>query len=178
MGVYFLPLIEIGYNVCMIEESTQLVGHLAALLSKKKLKITTAESCTGGLIAKALTDLAGSSTWFERGFVTYSKAAKIEMLCVPESRIEDYGAVSEAVATAMANGALQNSAAELAIAVTGIAGPDGGSEEKPVGTVWIAHATSDQLITKKYHFPGDRDAIRQATLWQAIDNLLQLLEAG
>ncbi len=160
----------------MIENSIQLVGRLAALLSDRNLKICTAESCTGGLIAKSFTDLAGSSIWFERGFVTYSNAAKTEMLDVPESLIEDYGAVSEVVAGAMASGALQHSAADLAIAVTGVAGPDGGSKEKPVGTVWIAHASKEQLIAKKYLFPGDRDAIRQATLRQVIENQLRFLE--
>jgi nicotinamide-nucleotide amidase len=162
----------------MIEDSLQLVGHLAALLSKRKLKICTAESCTGGLIAKSFTDLPGSSAWFERGFVSYSNAAKTEMLGVPEALIEDYGAVSEAVASAMASGALQHSAADLAIAVTGVAGPDGGSEDKPVGTVWIALAAKEQMVAKKYLFSGDRGAIRQATLTQATENLLQLLETS
>ena len=162
----------------MTEDSIQLVSHLASLLSERKLKICTAESCTGGLIAKSFTDLAGSSAWFERGFVTYSNAAKTEMLGVPEALIEDYGAVSEVVASAMASGALQHSAADLAIAVTGVAGPDGGSEEKPVGTVWIALAAKEQVIAKKYQFPGDRDAIRQAILRQATENLLQLLESS
>lgn len=162
----------------MIKELDQLVRQLAAHLSKNKLKICTAESCTGGLIAKSLTDLAGSSAWFERGFVTYSNAAKIEMLGVPDSLIEDYGAVSETVASAMASGALQHSAADLAIAVTGVAGPDGGSEDKPVGTVWIAHAARDQLVAKKYQFPGDRDTIRHAILRQAIENQIRLLETN
>ena len=162
----------------MTEDSIQLVGHLTALLSKRKLKICTAESCTGGLIAKSFTDLAGSSAWFERGFVSYSNAAKTEMLGVPKDLIEDYGAVSEVVASAMASGALQHSAADLAIAVTGVAGPDGGSEEKPVGTVWIALAAKEQMVAKKYLFPGDRGAIRQATLAQATENLLQLLETS
>ena len=110
--------------------------------------------------------------------MTYSNAAKTDMLGVPESIIEDYGAVSEAVATAMASGALQHSAADLAIAVTGVAGPDGGSDEKPVGTVWIALAAKQQLLAQKYQFPGDRDAIRQATLRQAIENQLKLLQAN
>jgi PncC family amidohydrolase len=105
-------------------------------------RVCTAESCTGGLIAKTFTDLAGSSDWFERGFVTYSNEAKSEMLAVPASIIEDYGAVSEPVATAMASGALRHSRADYAIAVTGVAGPGGGSEEKPVGTVWIPAAAA------------------------------------
>ena len=159
----------------MNKDSTQLVRQLAERLSQKQLKICTAESCTGGLIAKSFTDLAGSSVWFERGFVTYSDAAKTEMLGVPASLVEDYGAVSEAVANAMASGALEHSAADWAIAVTGVAGPDGGREEKPVGTVWIAHACKHHIIAKKYLFPGDRDAVRQATLIQAIETQLSLL---
>lgn len=173
---YFLFAREFGYNVDMIGESNRLVERLSVLLTDKKLKICTAESCTGGLIAKSFTDLAGSSAWFDRGFVTYSNAAKTDMLGVPESLILDYGAVSEAVAAAMASGALQHSAADLAIAITGIAGPDGGSEEKPVGTVWIALAAKGQLVAQKYQFPGDRASIRQATLCQAIENQLRLLE--
>ena len=103
----------------------------------------TAESCTGGLIAKTFTDLAGSSDWFDRGFVTYSNAAKSDMLAVPASIIDDYGAVSEPVAVAMAGGALRHSQADYAVAVTGVAGPGGGSDDKPVGTVWIAVASAD-----------------------------------
>ena len=155
---------------------TQLVRQLAERLTQNQLNICTAESCTGGLIAKSFTDLAGSSAWFERGFVTYSNAAKTEMLGVPAPLVEDYGAVSEAVANAMASGALEHSAADWAIAVTGVAGPDGGSEEKPVGTVWIAHASKDHLIAKKYQFSGDRDAVRQATLRKAVETQLRLLE--
>lgn len=136
----------------MNQDATQLVRELAEQLTQNALKICTAESCTGGLIAKSFTDLGGSSAWFECGFVTYSNASKTEMLGVPESIIRDYGAVSEAVASAMASGALQHSAADLAIAVTGIAGPDGGSEEKPVGTVWIALAARQQLVAQKYLF--------------------------
>ena len=136
----------------------------------------TAESCTGGLIAKTFTDLAGSSDWFERGFVTYSNQAKSEMLAVPASVIEDYGAVSEAVASAMASGALRHSRADFAVAVTGVAGPGGGSEDKPVGTVWIAVASADQLITKRQQFEGDRQAVREATLEAAIVALLSLVE--
>lgn len=165
-----------SYNADMTQDSIQLVARLAALLTAKGLKICTAESCTGGLIAKSLTDLAGSSDWFECGFVTYSNRSKSEMIDVPESVINEYGAVSEAVATAMANGALRNSAADLAIAVTGVAGPGGGSADKPVGTVWIAVASEKQVFAKKHFFDGDRQAIRAATMIGAIEMLLQLLE--
>ena len=160
----------------MNEDLIKLVTELAELLLEGGRKIATAESCTGGLIAKSMTDLAGSSDWFERGFVTYSNAAKTDMIGVPESVINEYGAVSEAVANAMAGGALRYSAADCSIAVTGVAGPAGGSADKPVGTVWIAVAVGDQIFTQKYLFAGDRDAIRQATMLQALQNLLQLLK--
>ena len=154
----------------------KLVAQLAGLLLEKELRVATAESCTGGLIAKSLTDLAGSSDWFECGFVTYSNAAKTEMTGVPESVISEYGAVSEAVASSMASGALRHSAADCSIAVTGIAGPAGGSPDKPVGTVWIAVSGNGQTFTQKYLFTGNREAIRQETMLQAIQNLLQLLK--
>ena len=160
----------------MDQNSTQLVTRLASLLCEKGLKICTAESCTGGLITKTFTDLAGSSDWFECGFVTYSNRAKTEMIDVPESVIDEYGAVSEAVATAMVNGALRNSAAQVAIAVTGVAGPGGGSADKPVGTVWIAVASENQVVAKKHFFDGDREAIRNATMFSAIGMVLQLLD--
>ncbi|MGD2173729.1 MAG: CinA family protein, partial [Gammaproteobacteria bacterium] len=115
------------------------------------------------------------SDWFERGFVTYSNEAKSEMLAVPVSIIADYGAVSEPVAAAMASGALRHSHADYAIAVTGVAGPAGGSAEKPVGTVWIAVASSEQQRARLYRFDGDRQAVREATLRQAIADALQLL---
>jgi nicotinamide-nucleotide amidase len=153
-----------------------LVKRLAAQLLENRQSVCTAESCTGGLIAKTFTDLAGSSNWFERGFVTYSNAAKREMLGVPHSVIDDYGAVSEAVANAMASGALRHSEADYAVAVTGVAGPDGGSEEKPVGTVWIAVASKDQVSARLHRFDGDRQAVREATLQAAIRALLDLVE--
>ena len=160
----------------MNQDLIKLVDELATVLLERGGKIATAESCTGGLIAKSMTDLAGSSDWFERGFVTYSNAAKTDMIGVPESVIKEYGAVSEAVANAMAGGTLRYSAADCSIAVTGVAGPAGGSPDKPVGTVWIEVAVEDQMFTQKYLFAGDRDAIRQATMLQAIQNLLQLLK--
>lgn len=161
----------------MSKDSAKLVGQLAAQLLKHRQKVCTAESCTGGLIAKTLTDLAGSSDWFERGFVTYSNPAKSDMLAVPASVIEDYGAVSKAVAQAMASGALRHSQADYAIAVTGVAGPGGGSPEKPVGTVWIAVASAQQLHASRFQFEGDRQAIREATLVSAIEAILELVEA-
>jgi nicotinamide-nucleotide amidase len=165
-----------GYNLGMKQNFMQLVRRLIVLLLENKLKICTAESCTGGLIAKSFTDLAGSSDWFECGFVTYSNASKTKMIAVPESVISEYGAVSEAVANAMASGALRNSTAHVSIAVTGIAGPAGGSADKPVGTVWIAVASDKHSVAKKYLFQGDREAIRNATMLIAIEMMLQLLE--
>jgi nicotinamide-nucleotide amidase len=169
-----LPL---GYNAAMVKDSLSSVQVVAERLLKHRQKVCTAESCTGGLIAKTFTDLAGSSDWFERGFVTYSNAAKNQMLAVPASLIEDYGAVSEAVATAMASGALRHSEADYSIAVTGVAGPGGGSDDKPVGTVWIAVASAGQMVAKRYQFDGDRQAVREATLHSALELLLDLVSA-
>lgn len=160
----------------MSADSVELVTRLSSLLLGRQQKICTAESCTGGLIAKTFTDLAGSSDWFERGFVTYSNAAKNEMLGVPASIIEDYGAVSEPVAAEMARGALRHSHANFAVAVTGVAGPSGGSDEKPVGTVWIAVASADEHIANRYQFGGGREAVRAATLVAAIEMLIDLVE--
>ena len=154
-----------------------LTQRLATQLLAKRQSVCTAESCTGGLIAKTFTDLAGSSDWFECGFVTYSNAAKTDMLAVPASLIEDYGAVSEAVATAMASGALRHSQADYAVAVTGVAGPGGGSDDKPVGTVWIALASAEQMIARRYQFDGDRQAVRAATMQTALELLLDLVSA-
>ena len=154
----------------------ELISDLADLLSEAKRKVCTAESCSGGLIAKSFTDLAGSSAWFERGFVTYSNESKVEMLGVSESVIEQYGAVSEPVATAMAVGALSHSLADYSIAVTGVAGPGGGSDEKPVGTVWVGVASKNQVSARKYQIDGNREEIRRQTMQRAVGNLLGLLE--
>ena len=162
----------------MNDDPDTLTQRLATQLLTKRRSACTAESCTGGLIAKTFTDLAGSSDWFECGFVTYSNAAKSEMLGVPASLIDDYGAVSEPVANAMASGALLRSAADYAVAVTGVAGPGGGSDEKPVGTVWIAVASKGQANARLYRFDGDRQAVREATLQAAIEGLLDLVESA
>ncbi len=151
------------------------VEQLAQSLLKHQLFLATAESCTGGLIAAACTDLAGSSAWFERGFVSYSNAAKHELLGVPKALIEQHGAVSEAVARAMATGALERSHAQVAVAVTGVAGPSGGSDEKPVGTVWFGFATPAGVVTEMRRFDGDRAAVRGATVQHAIDRLVALV---
>ena len=162
----------------MPAELESLVTRLAAALLERRARICTAESCTGGLIAKTCTDLAGSSDWFDRGFVTYSNQAKSDMLAVPAALIDEYGAVSEPVAVAMASGALRASGADYAVAVTGVAGPSGGSADKPVGTVWIALARAGEQSARVHRFDGDRAAVRDATLVAALEALLELVEAG
>ena len=136
-------------------------------------RLATAESCTGGLIAAACTQLAGSSDWFERGFVSYSNAAKTELLGVPMTLIESHGAVSEAVARAMVQGALQRAPVELAVAVTGIAGPGGAVPGKPVGTVWLAWGTAAGVQAERLQLGGDRDAVRHATVQAALQRLAE-----
>jgi nicotinamide-nucleotide amidase len=144
---------------------------------EKKLMLATAESCTGGLIAGALTEIAGSSDVVERGFVTYSNRAKNEMLGVAAPLIAWHGAVSAEVARAMATGALAHAPVELAIAVTGIAGPGGGSPDKPVGLVHLAVARRGEKVQNEHQvFPGDRTAIRQATVLRALEMLLAAAE--
>jgi nicotinamide-nucleotide amidase len=139
------------------------------------LKVATAESCTGGMIAAAITDIAGSSHVFERGFVTYSNEAKRELLDVPESVLIEYGAVSESVARAMVLGTLDHSHADIVVSVTGIAGPGGGSLEKPVGLVFIAAGRRGEPVAVERHvFPGDRAAVRKATALRALELLLSL----
>jgi nicotinamide-nucleotide amidase len=149
-----------------------LVNSLAHALKARGQMMTTAESCTGGLIAGACTEISGSSDWFERGFVTYSNAAKTELLGVPAALIDAHGAVSEPVARAMAEGALAQSHAQWAVAVTGVAGPTGGSPDKPVGTVWFGWATPQGVFTERQRFDGDRAAVRQATVAHALAGLL------
>lgn len=156
-------------------EARIICAELAARLSAQSWMLATAESCTGGMIAGACTDLAGSSTWFDRGFVSYSNEAKSEMLGVDANLIQSQGAVSEAVAQAMAQGALEHSNAQMAVAVTGIAGPTGGSDAKPVGTVWFAWISPLQVRSECRRFPGDRAQVRQATVRHALAGLLELV---
>jgi nicotinamide-nucleotide amidase len=148
-----------------------LAGEVGALLKSKGWTLATAESCTGDWIAQAMTALAGSSAWFECGFVTYSNAAKMRMLGVAEITLVTHGAVSEATVQAMARGALQNSGAQVSVAVSGIAGPGGDSPEKPVGTVWIAWACPACVRTQRFVFSGDRAAVRGQTVAQALEGL-------
>ena len=148
---------------------------LADALRRLSWQMCTAESCTGGLISGYCTDLAGSSDWFDRGFVTYSNSAKADMLGVPMDLIERYGAVSEPVARAMAEGALARSQAQVSVAVTGVAGPSGGSAEKPVGTVWFGWCVNGQTSSECQRFNGDRAAVRRATVEHALCGLLAKL---
>ncbi len=156
---------------------TQLAVRVGARLQARRWMLATAESCTGGGVAAALTEIAGSSAWFERGFVTYSNEAKTEMLGVPRDLIEQHGAVSEEVAQAMALGAVQRSRAQIALAITGVAGPGGGTLAKPVGLVcfgWASGSLTQTVETK--HFSGDRAAVRQAAVTHALQGVLAQLE--
>lgn len=154
-----------------------LAVELGRRLAAKGWMLATAESCTGGWIAKLVTDVAGSSRWFDRGFVTYSNASKQDMLGVSAHTLAANGAVSEAVVREMALGALQRSAARISVAVSGIAGPGGESPGKPVGTVWLAwaHVDSDRVLTEVMHFDGDRDAVRRQSVGAAMQRLIALL---
>ncbi len=159
----------------MLADST--LAEAASLLAAcrtKNIMLATAESCTGGLIAAALTSIAGSSDVVDRGFVTYSNDAKIQMIGVSPALIQTHGAVSEEVARAMADGALSRSRAAIAIAVTGVAGPGGGSADKPVGLVWFGLARTGVLaISQRQVFPGDRTAVRAATVAHALEMIRQ-----
>jgi nicotinamide-nucleotide amidase len=135
----------------------------------------TAESCTGGWLAKCCTDLAGSSAWFDRGFVTYSNASKQDMLNVQEQTLITHGAVSQYVSEEMAQGALNNSQADIAVAITGIAGPDGGSVDKPIGTVWIAWAKADHTFSQLFQFEGKREQIRYLAIIESINGLISTI---
>ncbi len=151
-----------------------LAAEIGSQLASAGLRLVTAESCTGGWVAQCLTAIAGSSVWFERGFVTYSNEAKQEMLGVDSGTLATHGAVSEPTAVAMANGALRRSHADWALSITGIAGPSGGTREKPVGTVcfaWSGPAGQTEVETR--HFNGDRSAIRRQSVKHALDGLLQ-----
>ena len=152
--------------------SDQLGQHLVA----RQLIVTTAESCTGGGVAQAITDIAGSSQWFSHGFITYSNQAKQQLVNVDPDLINTYGAVSQEVVESMACGALLASGADFAIAVSGIAGPDGGSPEKPVGTVWIGWASRENLIlSQKFIFSGNRNSVRNQSVENSLEGLLEII---
>ncbi|PTS83840.1 damage-inducible protein CinA [Pseudomonas sp. HMWF032] len=154
---------------------TQLAADLGAQLLAAKVQVTTAESCTGGGIAEAITRIPGSSAWFEAGYVTYSNAQKTKQLDVPATLFGTVGAVSREVVEAMVCGAQTNSGARYAVAVSGVAGPDGGSAEKPVGTVWLAWGDGKRLFSVRRQFAGDRSEVRRQTVEAALAGLLHLL---
>ncbi|MBK5962908.1 damage-inducible protein CinA [Thiocystis minor] len=160
------------------ESLESIAARLGERMLQLGLRLTTAESCTGGWVAKTVTDIAGSSAWFDRGFVTYSNAAKQEMLGVASETLDAHGAVSEPVAKEMVAGALARSQADTAVAITGIAGPGGGSVDKPVGTVWFAWGMpGQQVLTGCDRFDGDRDRVRQQAVRVALEGLLEHLRA-
>ena len=160
----------------MCEQLTVLSERLGRLLVARQQQIAVAESCTGGLIAQSLTDIAGSSAWFERGFITYSNLSKIQMLGVQSKTLDQYGAVSAETAFEMVSGVLQHSEADCAIAITGIAGPTGGTVTKPVGTVFIAWMFKGQTHScEQLHFNGDRRAVRLQAAAHALQYYVDIL---
>lgn len=156
-----------------MDDITELAAELGRRLQLLNAHVTTAESCTGGGIAEAITRIPGSSAWFEAGYVTYSNRQKSQQLEVPAQLFEKVGAVSREVVEAMAQGAQRKSLARFAVAVSGVAGPDGGSPSKPVGTVWLAWAVGQTLISEQRFFPGNRDEVRRQTVKAALEGLLQ-----
>lgn len=153
---------------------TQLAAQLGQELRALQAQVSTAESCTGGGIAEAITRIAGSSAWFEAGYVTYSNAQKTRQLAVLPTLFTSVGAVSREVVEAMARGAQAESTARFSVAVSGVAGPDGGSADKPVGTVWLAWADGERLVSGKRLFSGDREAVRRQTVEAALAGLIRL----
>jgi nicotinamide-nucleotide amidase len=160
------------FSVPADAEFIRLIQEVSASLMAKGWKMATAESCTGGWIAKCCTDEAGSSAWFERGFVTYSNAAKQDLLGVDAAVLEDAGAVSREVALQMAKGARRRAGVDIAVAVTGIAGPDGGTPAKPAGTVWFAWSVAGKSEAEMIRFSGDRDAVRRRSVAYALQGLV------
>ncbi len=151
-----------------------LIQHVADTLLDAKLQLTTAESCTGGWVAKCCTDLAGSSAWFDRGFIPYTNKAKQDLLSVSSTTLEKYGAVSIQTAIEMAEGALNNSQASISVAITGIAGPTGGTKTKPVGTVCFAFSIKNNpTISAQYLFNGDREMIRRQAVTTALEGIVK-----
>jgi nicotinamide-nucleotide amidase len=157
----------------------ELAGRVGNLLLEQRRVLATAESCTGGWLAKCITDIAGSSAWFDRGFVTYTNRAKQDMLDVAAATLESRGAVSEDTVSEMARGALSHSAADIVVAISGIAGPDGGSPDKPVGTVcfsWLISGGAPRVDTRQFN--GDRDAVRRQAVARALEGLMDVLGTG
>jgi nicotinamide-nucleotide amidase len=154
----------------------KLAAQVGEALKSRGMLLVTAESCTGGGVTQAITEVAGSSAWFERGFVTYSNLSKQQMLGVRESTLRQHGAVSEMTVREMVEGALQHSAAQVALAVSGIAGPDGGTADKPVGTVWFAWGIkSGEVHAQRYQLDGNRAAVREQSVRIALQGVINLL---
>ena len=158
-----------------MHDIASLAQQVGTALTQRQAVLSTAESCTGGGIAYAITEIAGSSAWFDRGFVTYSNQAKHDMLTVPMFTINKHGAVSEEVATAMVEGAVKNSSANVAVSTTGIAGPGGAVPGKPVGTVCFGWKIDDTVVVERKHFEGDRQAVRLQSIAHSLSRLIQLL---
>ena len=153
-----------------------LAAQVGGLLKAHGLLLATAESCTGGGVAQAITDVAGSSAWFDRGFIAYSNQAKQQMLGVSEATLNQHGAVSEATVREMVAGALQHSTAQVALAVSGIAGPDGGTQDKPVGTVWFAWGVKNRTcVAHLHHLGGNRAEVRAQSVQIALQGVIDLL---
>lgn len=158
----------------MDQDLFELSERVGKLLKARRFMLTAAESCTGGWVGQVLTMVPGSSAWFDRGFVTYTNSAKQQMLGVSAETLQRFGAVSDSVVREMAAGALTRSQAQIALAVSGIAGPDGGSDDKPVGTVWIAWAEKGGHTGEQHFlFAGDRDAVRRQSVIEALNGVLQ-----
>lgn len=163
----------------MTQSLEALASQAGTTLQDQGLTLVTAESCTGGWIAKVITDIPGSSAWFERGFVTYSNEAKVELLGVRQSTLDTCGAVSGETVLEMAEGGLAHSRASVAVAVTGIAGPEGGSPDKPVGTVWLGWAVKGKPVRcRRFLFNGDREAVRGQSVVAALEGMLDVLGRG
>ena len=160
----------------MTNDILDLASKVGRALEAKRLVLATAESCTGGGVSEAITDIAGSTGWFDCGFVTYSNASKTELLDVPAALIAQFGSVSEEVAGRMAEGALANSTADVAVSTTGIAGPTGAVPGKPVGTVCFGWARGDSTFTERLVFQGDRQAVREQAVAHALQGLLRFIE--
>jgi nicotinamide-nucleotide amidase len=162
----------------MTADLLRLARTLGERLRARNAVLVTAESCTGGWVAQAVTAIAGSSAWFERGFVVYSNAAKEEVLGVSRQTLQDHGAVSEETARELARGALERSRGTIALSVTGVAGPAGGTAAKPVGWVCFAWATADRVKSEQRRFAGDREAVRRQSVARALEGVLEMLDSA
>ena len=158
-----------------LDDITRLAAQLGKYLQALNAQVSTAESCTGGGIAEVITRIPGSSAWFEAGYVTYSNRQKTLQLQVPADLFTSVGAVSDEVVRAMVRGAQLHSEARFAVAVSGVAGPDGGSKDKPVGTVWVCCGAGEHQVSRRYQFAGDRDEVRRQTVKAALEGLIELV---